>query len=128
MAEELLLYVESDETPYPGEMPLRFPFEDGATRQVRHPFMNWTTLRRLRRILTLDRVTRCGWALWSIRRHRCCRGGCAGAGKNFSPTFAAGFRFRLRVPAQARELHGRGDLVPPVEDHRRPVRGDGDGD
>lgn len=37
MAEELLLYVESDETPYPGGMPLRFPFEDGATRQAPHP-------------------------------------------------------------------------------------------
>ena len=35
--EELLLYIESDEEPYPGEMPLRFPMEDGAARNLPAP-------------------------------------------------------------------------------------------
>ncbi|MBT5532204.1 hypothetical protein HOK31_04045, partial [Candidatus Poribacteria bacterium] len=37
MGEEILLYIESDQTPATAEMPLRFPLSDGGTHQVAQP-------------------------------------------------------------------------------------------
>jgi hypothetical protein len=37
MSEEVLLYIDSDQTSAPGEMPLRFPFTDGGAHQVAQP-------------------------------------------------------------------------------------------